>query len=64
MISSASPARRNGNVRVRWARASMSHASEIVVRNGPGMIALTRTFGPSAWAKPTVIAFTPAFAAE
>ena len=37
--------------------------SAIVVRNGPGMIALTRTLGPNACARPTVIAFTPALAA-
>ena len=62
-ISSASPARRMGNVRARSAKRSMSHVRAIVVRNGPGMIALTRTRGPNAWASPTVMAFTPAFAA-
>ena len=35
----------------------------IEVRKGPGMIAFTRTVGPSACARPTVIAFTPALAA-
>ena len=42
----------------------MSQLREIVVRKGPGMMALTRTFGPSASAKPTVIALRPALAAE
>ena len=41
----------------------MSQSVEMLVRNGPGMIALTRTFGPSASASPTVIALTPALAA-
>ena len=41
----------------------MSHALEMEVRKGPGMIALTRTSGPNACARPTVIALTPAFAA-
>ena len=41
----------------------MSQFFAMLVRNGPGMIALTRTFGPRASASPTVIALTPAFAA-
>ena len=41
----------------------MSQLRAIVVRNGPGITALTRTVGPNAWARPIVIALTPAFAA-
>jgi hypothetical protein len=41
----------------------MSQSLEMLVRNGPGMIALTRTFGPRASASPTVITLTPALAA-
>src|SRR3954451_1291235 len=41
----------------------MSHALEMSVRNGPAMMQLTRTFGPSAFANPSVIALSAALAA-
>ena len=47
----------------RLRNASRSHALEMSVRNGPGMMQFTRTVGPNARAKPSVIAFTAAFAA-
>src|SRR3984893_16275410 len=62
-ISRASPARRSGKVSVRSASTSMSQFLAMLVRNGPGMIALTRTFGPNASANAIVIALTPALAA-
>src|SRR5438034_5100604 len=51
-------------VRARSRNFSMSQAFEMSVRNGPGWMQLTRTFGPNAWAKPTVMALMPALAAE
>ena len=43
--------------------ASRSHALEMSVKNGPAMIVLTRTFGPYAWANPTVRTSSPDLAA-
>jgi hypothetical protein len=40
----------------------MSQALEMSVRNGPGMIAFMRTAGPYFWARPTVVALSPALA--
>src|SRR5262249_11162821 len=43
--------------------ASMSHAFEMSVRNGPATMQFTRTFGPYANANERVIELSPAFAA-
>src|SRR3954469_4728014 len=62
--SPGSPPRPSAIVaRARASKASMSHAFEMSVRNGPAMMQFTRTFGPSAFAKPSVSALSPAFAA-
>ena len=50
-------------VLARSRKASRSHALEMSVRKGPGMMQFTRTVGPNARAKPSVIAFTAALAA-
>lgn len=42
---------------------SACHARLMSVRKGPAMMQLTRTAGPKAWAKATVMALSPALAA-
>src|SRR6202012_1997282 len=61
-ISVGSPARCSdrplNGLRAAWSRF---HDLLTSVRNGPAIKVLTRTFGPSARAKPSVIALSPAF---
>src|ERR1700752_932115 len=62
MISVGSPARCSdrppNGLCVAWSRF---HDLLTSVRKGPAIKVLTRTFGPSARAKPSVIALSPAF---
>src|SRR6185437_9822030 len=61
-ISTGSPARcRDRPPNGLCAACSMFHDLLTSVRKGPAINVLTRTFGPSARAKPSVIAFRPAF---
>ena len=62
-ISSAMPARRSANVRVRAASTSLSHASRDRREERAGHDRVDAHVRPSASAKPTVMALSPAFAA-
>src|SRR3984885_3870396 len=61
-ISAGSPARCSDRLpNVLCAAWSRFHDLLTSVRKGPAIKVLTRTFGPSARAKPSVIALSPAF---
>src|SRR5882757_4110200 len=62
MISVGSPARCNDRL-LKGLCAAWSRFHDLLtsVRKGPAIKVLTRTFGPSARAKPSVIALSPAF---
>ena len=62
MISSGWPARCSA-WRPNGFAVPKSHALLMSVRKGPGISVLTRTVGPKARARPSVIALSPAFEA-
>src|SRR5216683_4995666 len=61
-ISSGRPPRFKAKVSARFEKTTGSQALLTSVRKVPAMIALQRTIGPKACAKPTVIALSPALA--
>ena len=63
MISVGCPARCRALLPNGLALSPKSHAALTSVRKGPGISVFTRTVGPKASARPSVIAFSPALAA-